>query len=291
MFALKILQQIPKILLAIRSEHEWLKKAVADNNIQAVISDNRYGLYHEHIPSIFITHQLLIVSPFNWLTALMQRVNYSFIRKFTACWVPDFGGRLNIAGRLSHPEILPSIPIKYLGPLSRLSPRFANKPFTYKWLFLLSGPEPQRSILEKLFIELICKIGEPVWLVRGLPGKAGTLSMPDHCKVANHLSTADLQTAFEQSEYVISRSGYTSVMEILSQQKKSILIPTPGQTEQEYLAQRLMKQHWCYSIRQTADIATHLKLAQQFSYSLPAFPDVMMPDVVHNFLSEYRVQN
>ena len=104
--------------------------------------------------------------------------------------------------------------------------------------------------------------------------------MPAHCTVFNHLPTADLQTAIARSEYIVSRSGYTTVMEMMAMQKKSVLVPTPGQTEQEYLAAHLMQQQWCFACRQEELSPEVLKAALQFSYLLPGLPDAYLPERV-----------
>jgi len=270
--AWKILQQIPKIILTIYKEHRWLQNIVTTHHINLIFSDNRYGLYHKDATSIFITHQLRIKAPFGWLESVIQKINYRFINRFDACWVPDYKGTLNIAGILSHPEQLPAIPVKYIGPLSRLEALNVQVSIPYKWLILLSGPEPQRSMLEDLLMQVINTVQYPVLLVRGLPLESTELAVPPHCKVINHVPAKDLQLLFAQSEYIISRSGYTTVMEILALQKKSILIPTPGQTEQEYLASHLMQQHWCYSFEQHEDAVKHLQQAQSFAFQLPQLP-------------------
>lgn len=101
---IKILSQVPKILQAIRYEHQWLKKIIVEYNIDLVISDNRFGLTHSIIPCIFITHQLTIQTPFSWLTSWIQKINYSYINRFTTCWIPDVAGKNNMAGVLSHPK-------------------------------------------------------------------------------------------------------------------------------------------------------------------------------------------
>ena len=283
--AWKILKQTPKILRAIYKEHRWLKNVVTTHQIDIVFSDNRYGLYHKEATSIFITHQLRIKAPFSWLEGVIQKINYRFINRFDACWVPDYAGKLNIAGVLSHPEQLPAVRVQYIGPLSRLEVNYNIPSSTrYHWLVLLSGPEPQRSILERLMLQAINAVQHPVLLVRGLPLASTEIEVPPHCTVINHLPAKDLQALFKQSEYIISRSGYTTIMEILALQKKSILIPTPGQTEQEYLAKHLMHQHWCYSFEQQEDVAYHLQQARSFSYQLPQLPGNSLQAAVDSLL-------
>ncbi|MCU0323584.1 MAG: hypothetical protein MUE72_14305 [Chitinophagaceae bacterium] len=127
---IKILSQVPKILQAIRYEHQWLKRAILDYNIDLVISDNRFGLNHSTIPCIFITHQLTIQTPFSWLTSWVQKINYNYINRFTTCWIPDVAGKNNMAGILSHPKKLPLIPVEYIGLLSRFQ-QLANNQMQY----------------------------------------------------------------------------------------------------------------------------------------------------------------
>ncbi|RYF90970.1 MAG: glycosyl transferase family 28, partial [Chitinophagaceae bacterium] len=147
-FNLKLLSQLPRLQRLISYEHRWLKKVVAEHNIDAVISDNRPGLYHPHIPCVYITHQLFIETGSSWLTALAQKIHYSFINRFTECWVPDVAGSNSLAGKLSHPKKLPLVPVLYVGCLSRFTQGVQEK--STRLLVLLSGPEPMRSIFEKL---------------------------------------------------------------------------------------------------------------------------------------------
>ncbi len=268
---LKILLQLPKMLSAMKYEHNWLDKIIDENQIDLVISDNRYGLYSKKVPCIFMTHQLTIKAPYNWLEKMMQASNYKYINRFTACWVPDVEEEQNIAGILSHPSSKPLVPLNYIGLLSRFNkqPVVGKK---YDCCILLSGPEPQRSVLEENILKDIDKVDRKVLLVRGKPGAKERLSVPSNVEISNHLAGNDMQQAIMQSEYIISRSGYTTVMELLHLQKKSILIPTPGQTEQEYLGKRLMDQGWCYAVDQNGfDFMQALESAKGFNYIFPSF--------------------
>lgn len=267
----KIAWQVPKIFSAIKEEHHWLEKAISEHRIDLVISDNRFGLHSKKIPCVFITHQLTIKASIGWLERTMQRMNYSYINQFSACWVPDLEGNKNIAGILSHPKRLPTVPVKYLGLLSR----FGANPLTgkkYDLCILLSGPEPQRTLLERKILKDLPTVKGDVLLVRGLPNSNEALSIAGNVQVRNHLVGHELEQVIQQSEFIISRSGYTTVMELLSLQKKSILVPTPGQTEQEYLGERLMQQGWCYSVNQKSfNLVEAIESAKLFNYSLPSF--------------------
>ncbi|HVF97179.1 MAG TPA: hypothetical protein VM871_07665, partial [Flavisolibacter sp.] len=117
--AAKIVAQIPKLLAAIKQEHTWLKKVVEEEKIDAVISDNRYGLYHAGIHTVFLTHQLRIKAPVSIAEDFLQETVYNYIENFSECWVPDAAGENNLAGDLSHPSELPTVPLHYVGTLSR----------------------------------------------------------------------------------------------------------------------------------------------------------------------------
>ncbi|MFT4155681.1 glycosyltransferase family protein [Parafilimonas sp.] len=279
----KILLQVPKILKIIRYENKWLCEMQNKYAFDAVISDNRYGLYSRTITSVFITHQLSIQTNITWLDRMLQHYNYSFINCFNECWIPDLNGKLNIAGALSHPPKMPAIPSKYIGPLSRLK-KINAVTINYKWMVIISGPEPQRSIFEGKILELAAKINDKFMIVRGLPGDDSQKPASSNCMLFNHLGTEEMQTAMQQSEFIISRCGYTTVMEVLSLQKKSVFIPTPGQTEQEYLAKHLFSQNWSYTFNQDDDFKLHLKKATLFNYTLPEINMEQYKDVLNDFI-------
>lgn len=263
----KILSQVPKILKSIREENKWLRKQVEKYAFDVVISDNRYGLYHEKVHSIFITHQLLIKSPFGkWSEKILQQWNYKFINRFTECWIPDEEGENNIAGSLSHPEKLPSIPIKYIGALSRLEKRSVDEKKGHL-LIVISGPEPHRSLLENKIVEQLELYKGTVTVVRGIPSSNEVLSSSENIVFYNHLPSELLNEEMARAEFVISRSGYSTIMDIAALKKKSILIPTPGQTEQEYLASYLMKKQFAYCVSQKEfSLQQSLEKAKSFQY-------------------------
>jgi len=285
---LKILLQSPKFLLSIYQERKWLQKIIRDLEIDMVISDNRYGLYTKRVPCVFITHQLRIKAGSKWLEDLIQRINYRCINHYDECWIPDFEGKLNIAGVLSHPLKVPSVPVKYIGILSRFTCE-QNLEKKYDYFFIISGPEPQRTIFEKKILEVVPKLIGSVMIARGKPGEQDIPHVPSNCTIVNHFATKEFQQVFSGSEFIISRSGYTTIMEILLLQKKSILIPTPGQTEQEYLAQHLMEQHWCYSCGQSDEVLSHINKSKAFQFIFPALNESSLHITVEEFYNRFGV--
>ena len=263
----QLISQIPLIIYSIRRENKWLKKMIRLKDIDLVISDNRYGLYHKRIPSVFITHQLMIRQPFGKGAGnLLQYINYRFINRFSECWVPDTEGPNGLGGALSHPGKKPAIPLKYTGPLSRFS--FTGKiKETNRLLIIISGPEPQRSIFENLVIQEIVTFNGYITVVRGLPHTDTFIPSTGMIQFYNHLPAPMLQEEIEKAGYIISRCGYSTVMDLARLQKKSILVPTPGQTEQEYLADYLSEAGFAYTIGQkNFRLRESLEAAEKFNY-------------------------
>ena len=265
-----ILKTIPNILAvnkAIKAENKWVQQVVVDWGISIIISDNRYGVWHPKCTNIFITHQL---QPKSFLFAfgekLVRNYLYSHINKFSYCWVFDAANEQSLAGKLSHPGLMPTIPVTYIGVHTRLS--YNPLPIVYKAAVILSGPEPQRSILEQKIIKQLQHCTHKIIMVRGLPiTNMPLVSSNNNITIHNYLPSALLNTIINQSEFIISRSGYTSVMDLLLLRKKCIFIPTPSQSEQQYIATYLQHQNLCMAYSQSKfDINTALQNANAYAY-------------------------
>jgi predicted glycosyltransferase len=239
-----ILLQMPGILKTIKKEHRWLNKLLQHEKFDLVISDNRPGFWTKRAPSIYITHQLLIQSgKGKWLNHLLQKLHTSYIKKFSAVWVPDAEGIQNLAGELSNPAKQLVKPT-YIGLLSRFEYDLSIKE-EYDLLVLLSGPEPQRTMLEQKLLQELANYNGKTVLVRGLPASTNLLPhLPQHITSYNHLPAVDLQQKMLASKLILCRSGYTTLMDLLKLKRKAMLIPTPGQPEQEYLAACMYKQNY-----------------------------------------------
>ena len=184
---------------------------------------------------MLITHQLNIKVP-GWLSGLVNSANHRRIKKFSACWIPDWEGENSFSGELS---ANPGFPVSYLGPLSRfhwMDP-VKNK---YEMLAIISGPEPQRTIFEILLRTELRKSGKKALLVRGIPPLTDR-KREGSMEEVNHLAAGEMNQAILESEIIISRPGYSTIMDLATLKKKAIFIPTPGQPEQAYLGKELMK--------------------------------------------------
>jgi len=265
-FGMKMIAQLPVIRKAIRREARVLRQWLATHQLDAIISDNRFGLHIPGIPSVIMTHQLGIRSPFGPVSEKwLKWANYRYIQKFDACWVVDFPGDRNLAGKLSHPDVLPRIPLTYLGCLSRLQP--GKKAITRDLTVVISGPEPQRSLFEQLITEQVLDTGLSVLIVRGQPGAPIRESTDSRIRIVPHLESERLNEALLESAFVLCRSGYSSVMDLVRLGKKAILVPTPGQTEQEYLGSYLMgRQYFLTAAQKNFRLKETLEQAAHFPY-------------------------
>lgn len=241
--ACKMAVQAPAILSGIRREHLLLKKIIPDFKIDAVISDNRFGLWSKEAYSVYITHQLRIKSPKGWhfTDFALSEIHRQFIRNFDECWIPDYPGENNLSGELGHPSLIPSN-YNYIGPLSRFNLKMGNAEPAIEnagpdILCLVSGPEPQRSIFERIMLEELSKNPErQAVILRGLPGEGDDIPALPHVSIHSHMPDDEMTSLIKSAKLVICRPGYSTLMDLASLGKGAILVPTPGQTEQEYLA-------------------------------------------------------
>ena len=267
---LTLVFQLPGFLISICTEHRMLKKILKKSHFDSVVSDNRYGLWNKKCRSIFITHQLNPQLPryLEFAAPLVRKILYYFIGKYDECWVPDFQNHGGLAGRLSHqPKLPPNA--RYIGILSR----FSMKSMMYEdigdefheILVLLSGPEPQRTIFERKIIGQLENTLFKTIVVRGITEKEEMTMIGDNIRVYSHLGTRELQKILAQSLVIISRSGYSTLMDLVSMGKRAVLIPTPGQTEQEYLAKYHTDKKVFFSVRQDDfDLFYALELSKNY---------------------------
>ena len=282
-FFLKMFMQVPRILSVMKYENEWLNRVITEHEIDAVISDNRFGFYTKKVPSVFITHQLYIKTGSNILDKQAQKINYRYINRFTECWVPDAEGNNNLAGKLSHPEKLPAIPVKWLGVLSRCQITEVQK--ITDLLIMISGPEPQRGIFEQNLLPQLKNINGSIVFLRGLPATNDALiSENKNVTIYNHLPSKALNEIIQQSKLVVARCGYSTVMDLASLKQKAILIPTPGQTEQEYLSDYLKEKKLFFTVKQE-DFSLEKEMENVKAFEFASFDNI--PLLNENIIIEW----
>lgn len=304
-FGWAMVRLLPRLLQQVHREKRWIKKIVAQYRITGIIADNRYGLAHSAIHSVIITHQLGIRTGMGkTMDRLAQRLLYHWIDQYHQVWVPDIAETPSLAGALSHPRHLPAIPLVYIGLLNRLhkKPQSSATPPS-RLLFLLSGPEPQRTLLEELLVNQLVNFPDEVVIVRGLPHlkKETTMHVPlteqspaltrlygkSRVTIVDHLPAPALQAVVESATFIVCRSGYSTLMEMIPQHKKLILIPTPGQPEQEYLGKLLDRHHYAPRFDQANfSLSRALEKAREYPYAFPThFEWTPLPTIVKEWVS------
>lgn len=251
--SLKILTQIPRAARVMQEENRLLSDYIREFDLKAVITDNRPGLHSDEIPCVYITHQLEIRTGLRWLDRYASKIHQKWINKFDACWVPDQEKNGGLAGALSHPIRKTGFEYQYIGCLSRY-PKIepSSKRKRLKLVLMLSGPEPQRGILEKKLLDQIKGLDAEIDFIRGLPGQMEKPIDNANIRFFNHLPATDLGKLIADSDLVVARCGYSTVMDLAILQKKAILIPTPGQAEQNYLSGYLKEKKYFHTISQSS---------------------------------------
>jgi uncharacterized protein (TIGR00661 family) len=226
----------PRGLAAMLSEKKRANQIAIEWNADVLISDNRFGFRSDKTENIYITHQINIPANNEIIAKIASKIHQRIISNFDECWVPDREGNESLAGKLSQVKI--KTPTFYLGPQSRMQKE--TVPIQYDYTAVLSGPEPQRTILENLVLQAFSKSKKLKFcLVRGTSEKRKSERTYENIDVFDLLTSKRLNRVINASNYIICRSGYTSIMDLLKLDKSATLIPTPGQYEQEYLAKRL----------------------------------------------------
>lgn len=280
---LGVLGQLPRLISVIRKESLELGEYQQQYHFQAIISDNRYGLGLKTVKTAFICHQIAPIPWPNWrpLHWLVFQLHKAWLRRFDQLWVPDLAAEFNLSGQLSHRFAWPQ-KIQYVGPLSRFAQaldigvrRSRNLPQEApEILILLSGPEPQRSYFEQQILAQCEGRKERIWLVQGKPEREN-YEICNGCHLISFLDAEDLRWALTEARVVFSRSGYSSLMDYAALGlKQVVLIPTPGQTEQEYLARRLDKQKIALYQRQSRlDLTIALEAVSHYRGFFPQVGD------------------
>jgi hypothetical protein len=218
------------------SQHAEVERLVRQRRIDLVVSDNRYGCYSRSVPSYLIAHGIRFIPPFGdwWLEPSLEYFNYRAFLPFTRLIVPDFADEsLSLSGALSHNlRFITPDRLAYIGPLASVRRLPVEQDLDY--FISISGPEPQRGMLEQKLLEQVPRLPGRGMLALGRPGE-GFLGWYGNCRVYAYLDRCAQEEMLNRARLVVSRSGYTTLMELAELGKRALLIPTPGQTEQEYL--------------------------------------------------------
>lgn len=236
--AFDLLALVPRIYAGIVRDRKHIKQWIKKYNIHLIISDSRFGCYHKKIPSVVITHQINMKLPpsVSFFEPILSWHIKKRIRKFRYCWVPDIPSFPNFAGDLS---LNHNLSVQYIGILSRFekaAPSLQATQYEYEALGIISGPEPQRSIFAQLLLSQMKQLPFRCGLVMGKPDYSKTPVQDNNVTIFPFASSTELYQLILSSKYIVARAGYSTIMDLIALQRTAILVPTPGQTEQEYLA-------------------------------------------------------
>ncbi len=250
-----IATQLPAFFASVKKEHSWLQEVIQKYKITHVISDNRFGLNSKKAKCVFITHQVKIKSTrgLQFLEPVLFSLNKKQIEKFDELWIPDEEYPNNLSGSLSDATDI-QIPVKYLGILSRFKNEINNPHKIYDFIALLSGPEPQRTLLENKLKNYFIQSGKKCLLIRGLPDKEMD-SSTENVRIVNTINDEDLLKVLHHDTLLFCRPGYSTLMDLaVLGHRKIMFIATPGQTEQEYLANRLSSKYNYTTLSQDKEV-------------------------------------
>ncbi|MDR2963359.1 MAG: hypothetical protein LBU90_06995 [Bacteroidales bacterium] len=244
----KLLAQIPKALKIKQKEQNIANTLVQKYHANYIISDNRFGMYSPLCTSIFVTHQIRIRLPL-----LLQAFEYLFfmankrmIAHFNECWIPDYEGSQNLSGILSHSWKIPNT--YYIGMLSARERVNVSK--NYDIVCILSGPEPQRGLFETALLEILPQLPYTSCVVQGIVSEEHTTTHTGNCEIRPFSTNKDINQLLCSAKIIVSRAGYSSLMDYEKLHLRAILVPTPGQSEQKYLSKYVGKNHRYFHISQ-----------------------------------------
>lgn len=280
--AVHMLKIMPRILKGIKEEQASMFKIVDELGIDGIVSDNRFGLSHPKLKTVFVTHQVMIKSPFG--ESFIQKLNGRFINKYDFCWIPDYEGENNLSGDLSHKYAIPKH-ARFIGPLSRFEKAEKAENTKYDVMGIVSGPEPQRTMFQHILQTELEILGIDSVLVLGKSAENIQVKN-ENLRIFSHLSASEMQETINASKMIVARSGYSTIMDLEALQMPAILIPTPGQTEQEYLAQYHFSKNHFFTVEQDRfDLEEALEHAQMFKGIPPSPSTNLLGNAVAEFLA------
>ncbi len=246
-FQLNLLLQGRKVLKAMNREQQAIRKILEKERVAGIISDNRFGVRSPEVPSVYLTHQPSVKA--GWMTPMATYWHRRLISKFDRCWVCDHTGPDSLAGELSS-DAGNLGKVYWTGPLSRFSSEGAEVKKDVDIAVILSGPEPSRSIFEQKVRKVLMGTDYKVVLVRGLIGDSSEERKERNFTIHDFLLGKELERLIKRSRLVISRSGYSSIMDLAAIGARALFVPTPGQAEQEYLGRFHAKKGLCHVVSQ-----------------------------------------
>jgi uncharacterized protein (TIGR00661 family) len=250
----RLIRLLPEIVFTAVKENEEVEKLVKKFRFDLIISDNRFGFYSKNVPSVFMSHQLKYHMPGN--IKLFENTgkffNTFYHKNFEKIIVPDNPpNSVSLSGKLGNiPKKNTKNKIYYAGILSSIRKQNVKKDIDY--LISISGPERSKTAFkEKIMSQIKDLAGKKVVLL-GEPCSNSKYRAGKNTLVKSHATREEMTSLMNRARFIITRSGYTTIMELAELGKKNALfIPTPHQTEQEYLSKYYEEKKWFHSVKQS----------------------------------------
>jgi UDP-N-acetylglucosamine:LPS N-acetylglucosamine transferase len=254
LFYYYIVPDIFAVLFRIRSERHYTEKLIDEEGIDIIFSDGRFGVYSKKKPSFFLTHQTQFhMHPLNvWFSPIANYFNYRKFQKFDHIFIADFEEeKYSLAGKLSHARFLKKLPHSYIGILSSLEKK--DIPVDIDYLFTISGflTEYRDSFIKVLYEQAKSLPGEKVFILGDPYSKKVNRDEENNITIYDHVSGDERADLFNRARVIVSRCGYTTLMDVVELSKKALLVPTPNQSEQVYISSRLKKKGFFLTIPHT----------------------------------------
>jgi len=267
-FVPKFLATAPRMLAAIEREGAAVRRLLEERTFDLILSDNRFRVRSDRTPSFLISHQLRFMTPpgLGPFEIVTETFNYLYMHKFDRIIVPDAADPAeNLSGRLSHEMRFLKAPRKvyYAGVLSSVAR--LDVPQDVDLFISISGPDPPRAQMEALILGHVRELDMGrIVVTLGKPEARGVQSLTDRVTVYGFLDRAGQQEMLNRAKMVVCRSGYTTMMELAELRKRALIIPTPGQTEQEYLGRYCRERGFFHSVSQyELDLVRDVEIARQ----------------------------
>jgi len=257
----------PQMLMAMYKEKNRLKELNDKYNFDYIISDNRFCLYLKGVKSYLISHQLRykLPQPVTKLEFLPEYFTYSYFKNYDKILIPDSDDPDSLTGELSHSmRYLPNENLHYSGILNDVHSKSEKIEKDIDYFIIVSGPEPQRTKLERIIFKQVNSLPGNIVVALGMPEKNYKISQ-GNATFYTYLNREQMHEYLKRSKFIISRPGYTTVMEMIQFGLEGLFIPTPGQIEQVYLAKYYEEKKWCHCVSQyKLDLANDVENANKY---------------------------
>ncbi|MEF8794417.1 glycosyltransferase [Thiohalorhabdus sp.] len=281
-FYVKMSLALPLVFATFVRERRFARALVARKGIDRIVSDSRFGVALREVPSYYVFHSLRQIIPGRpyYLEKMVECAQKGLLSRARRILVPDEPEN-GLSGELAHDLSCDwGDRLRYIGALSSVSAQAGQTGVDY--FISISGAEPQRTLFEERVLAQVADLPGRVVVALGKPDSETRKPDQDRVVIYNYLNRQDQQAMMNRARLVICRSGYTTLMELAQLHKPALFVPTPGQSEQEHLADYHCHRGHTYAVSQN-DLDLPRDVAEAERY--PGLPRIRPPeDSVRRFL-------